>query len=83
LAVNWVNTGLPIMTTTRPPYNLTASAFLPRCTNATIGIAALAPADPHAPSTGSVPLKVWQDIVFGNAKSEGGFVGATAQVICP
>ncbi len=83
LAVSWVNTGLPVMTTAQPPYSLTSSPFLPQCINTTVGIAAIAPANPKAPSSGSVPLKVWQNLVFGTAKNEGGFVGATAQASCP
>jgi len=84
IPVSWVNAGLPIAVTTQPPYSLSSSPFVVVClaTGVTPAVAAMAPANPRAPNRGSVPVGVWQYLVFGNTQNEGGFVGATAQLTC-
>lgn len=85
IAVSWVQWNFTTFVVSTPHYLLTASPFLPQCAQAgsAFTLAAIAPADPQAPSNGDVPLNVWMDIVTGKAQSEGGFVGARVQITCP
>jgi hypothetical protein len=46
-------------------------------------VVALAPADPNAPSSGEIPLQVYQDLVVTHTVTkEGGFVAASAAANC-
>jgi hypothetical protein len=74
-----------------PAYTLVSGAFDPqRCSQVQAGstttytVVALAPADPDAPSSGSVPNQVFQDLVLTRSRtSEGGFIAATTKLVCP
>jgi hypothetical protein len=64
-------------------YALTSQPFQSMCQNATL--IAVAPADPKAPATGTIPSQVFQDLVIAHTTSvEGGFVASTPQFMaCP
>jgi hypothetical protein len=89
LPVSWFIMGPGI----DPPgaaYNLTSGKYAPaRCIQvqgiqpATYTVIGLAPASPNAPSTGSMPNQVFDDLVIARTTSaEAGFVAATAQLTC-
>lgn len=83
LPVSWVILGPGV----DPPgtgYTLSGAPFFPICvmSGASYTVVAIAPADPNAPGSGSVPTSVWNDVVLGTVKSEGGFVGTSAQFTC-
>ncbi|HEX7893661.1 MAG TPA: hypothetical protein VF447_05665 [Terriglobales bacterium] len=84
-AVSWVNWSVTTFVSGQPRYLLKSSPFVPPCSasGAVSTVAAVAPMDPHAPSTGPIPANVWADLITGKTQSEGGFVGATAQLTCP
>lgn len=83
LPVNWVILG-PAIDPPGTEYWLSAAPLFPVCLikGAQYTVVAIAPVDPHAPKTGSVPMTVWDGLVSGKVKSEGGFVAATAQFTC-
>ena len=63
-------------TLTTEPYSLSPCAL-------TDTVVALAPMNPNAPTTGTVPSKVYQDLVVTHTVSvEGGFVAAAAPANC-
>jgi hypothetical protein len=65
-------------------YTLTSQPFSLMCQTGA-SVVALAPADPNAPSSGTIPNQVFQDLVINRTKTaEGGFVASTAQyAACP
>ncbi len=81
LAVSWVNTGSPVMVVARPPYALNSAPFVPQCIGGQASVVAIAPANPRAPSSGSIPQNVWIALTNGSAQS-GGFVAGRAQAAC-
>ena len=83
LPVSWVIRG-PGIDQTGTGYSLSTSPFFPVCviSGASYTVVAMAPVDPHAPTSGSVPTTVWDDLVSGKVTSEDGFVGTTAQLTC-
>ena len=86
LPVSWVNPlVLTVALSTHPPYSLTTQSLVGQCGTSTgpMTFAAIAPADPNAPASGAMPVKVYQDLISGAARNEQGFVGATAQLNCP
>jgi hypothetical protein len=47
-------------------------------------VVAVAPADPAASNSGQIPYQVFLDLVEARTKtSEGGFVAASAELVCP
>jgi hypothetical protein len=88
LAVSWFMMG-PAIDPPGPEYMLTKGDFTAwRCRQAnpvasTYTIIAVAPADPNAPNSGSMPSQVFSDLVIQHTKSsEGGFVAGTAKLGC-
>jgi hypothetical protein len=69
-----------------PPfgYTLTSQPFATSCRTGALVIA-LAPTDPNAPTTGSIPTQVFQDLVLAHTTTaEGGFVASSPQnIACP
>jgi hypothetical protein len=65
------------------PYTLTREPFQATCENATL--IAVAPADPMAAASGTIPSQVFQDLVIAHTTTvEGGFVASTPQYLaCP
>ncbi len=65
------------------PYALTREPFQVACENATL--VAVAPADPTAAASGTIPSQVFQDLVTAHTTTvEGGFVASTPQFLaCP
>jgi hypothetical protein len=91
LHVSWYLAG-PGIDPPPPYYSLTAGSFKPdRCNEIAANpvvfdytVIALAPADPKAPKSGTVPWQVFRDLVIDHSKTaEGGFVAGTARLICP
>jgi hypothetical protein len=64
-------------------YTLTSQPFQTTCENA--DLIAVAPADPKAPASGTIPSQVFQDLVIDHTTTaEGGFVASSPQYIpCP
>lgn len=76
----WVQTG----TIVEPPYNysLSSQPFTVGC--GMFPVVAIAPTDPNAPSSGTIPTQVFQDLMNGQVTSEGGFIVSARQTIfCP
>jgi len=65
------------------PYLLTSQPFEVTCENATL--VAVAPADPTAPASGTIPSQVFQDLVIAQTTTvEGGFVASSPRFLaCP
>lgn len=65
-------------------YNLTSQPFSLMCQTGS-SVIALAPTDPNAPSSGTIPSQVFTDLVTTHTITmEGGFVASTAQyAACP
>jgi hypothetical protein len=91
LHVSWYLAG-PAIDPPPPYYSLTGESDKPaRCNEVAANpavfdytVIALAPADPKAPSSGTIPWKVFADLVIDHTKnSEGGFVAGTAKLVCP
>jgi hypothetical protein len=83
LPVSWYAVG-PGLQQPSPVYSLTSQSFVWGC-GAGIVAVALAPANPNAPTSGSIPSQVFQDLVLTHALStEGGYLAATmpAQPTC-
>jgi hypothetical protein len=83
LPVSWYAIG-PGLTPPDPVYSLTSQSFVLGCGTGIVAVA-LAPTAPNAPTSGSVPSQVFQDLVLNHALStEGGYVSATmpAQPTC-
>jgi hypothetical protein len=85
LAVSWIQWSYASFVSGQPQYRLEPSAFLPQCAGAGSAwtVVAIAPADPHAPSSGTIPTNVFEDLLSGTTTTEGGFVAATVQFTCP
>jgi len=89
IAVSWYLMG-PAIDPPPSGYTLVKGSFkAERClagkggTELKYTVIALAPADPHAPKSGSLPMKVFDDLVIQHDRTEeAGFVAATAQLIC-
>jgi hypothetical protein len=88
LPVSWFLMG-PGVDPPGPGYSLAKGKFTAvRCSEAnpvalTYTVIAVAPADPNAPSSGSMPAQVFTDLVTAHTKTEeGGFVAATASLVC-
>ena len=90
LAVSWYLMG-PAIDPPPANYVLVGTPYHPaRCVQApgspsvTYTVIALAPVDPNAPLSGSMPYKVFDDLVIAHSKTaEGGFIAATTTVTCP
>jgi hypothetical protein len=90
LPVSWYLMG-PAIDPPGPIYNLQAGNYVAqRCSQIPIKSAqdytviALAPTDPKAAISGSMPNQVFEDLVIAHSKTqEGGFVAATAALVCP
>jgi hypothetical protein len=84
-AVSWILWPPGSFVVGEPRYQLTSSPFLPQCTapGSAWTVAAIAPVDPHAPNSGSIPDNVFTDLVSGKTSSEGGFVATTVQITSP
>ena|ERR1039458_1609370 len=69
-----------------PPFGYTISSqpFATSCHTGTVVIA-LAPANPNAPTSGTIPTQVFDDLVIAHTTTaEGGFVASSPQnVACP
>ena len=69
-----------------PPeaYTLTSQPFETTCQSLAVVIA-IAPTKPAAPSSGTIPSQVFQDLVVAHTtQSEGGFVASSPQnIACP
>ena len=65
-------------------YTLTSQPFDIACQTGS-SVIALAPTDPNAPKSGTIPSKVFQDLVIDHTVSEeGGFIASIAQyAACP
>jgi hypothetical protein len=66
------------------PYTLSSQPFETECENAVV-VVAVAPANPKAPGSGTIPDQVFQDLVIAHTTtSEGGFIASSPQNIgCP
>ncbi len=80
LPVSWYVVNL---TPSGMPYILTSQPFQSECQDALL--IAVAPADPMAPATGTIPSQVFQDLVTAHTITvEGGFVASSPQFMaCP
>jgi len=83
LAVSWwVRDGVVL----DPPYTytLTTQPYSVACQTGA-SVVAIAPANPKAPSSGTIPTQVFQDLIQSqSATSDGGFVVSAPQTIfCP
>jgi hypothetical protein len=84
LAVGWFQWTFSSFLVGTPHYSLRNSPFLPQCASGTaLTIMAVAPLDPHAQSSGTIPVGVFQDFALGKTNTEGGFVAGTIQQNCP
>lgn len=88
LPVSWYIMG-PAIDPPGPGYALAKGSFIAtRCEQGNplpgpYAVIAVAPADPHAPVSGSMPTQVFEDLVINHTKtSEGGFVAGTAKLSC-
>jgi hypothetical protein len=65
-------------------YTLTSQPLTMMCQTGS-SVIALAPTNPNAPSSGTIPSQVFQDLVINHTiAEEGGFVASTAQyAACP
>ena len=91
IPVSWYLMG-PAIDPPPPGYSLVDADFKPVRCNASAAnpvefhytVIAVAPADPKAPKSGSMPIKVFEDLVIQHTKtSEGGFIAGTAKLACP
>jgi hypothetical protein len=84
LRVSWMEFGPGIdQVSTADNYTLTDQPFTTTCfVPGTFTVVALAPIDPGASPSGSVPQQAFNDLVSGHAMAEGGFVAAIATVTC-
>jgi hypothetical protein len=66
-------------------YTLSSEPYSTPCVNGMPGIVAIAPRNPNAPATGTIPEQVWRDLVVSHTTtSEGGFIASSPQPIaCP
>lgn len=64
-------------------YTLTSEPFQVSCQDSLL--VAVAPSDPNAPTTGTIPGQVYQDLVIAHtATAEGGFIASNPQYLaCP
>ena len=84
LSVGWFDFTFNSFLVGNPHYTLTKSRFVPLCTSGEVLIVmAIAPVDPNASATGTVPTAVFQDFATGKTNNEGGFIAATTQINCP
>jgi hypothetical protein len=88
LPVSWYIMG-PAIDPPGPGYSLSKPDLIEmRCEEAnpvagTYTIIAVAPADPSAPISGSMPTKVFEDLVITHTStSEDGFIAGTAKLRC-
>jgi hypothetical protein len=90
LSVSWYLMG-PAIDPPGPGYKLEKGSFRPeRCMAAAQGpaalkytVIALAPANPDAPRSGSMPFKVFEDLVIQHTRAEeDGFLAGTASLYC-
>lgn len=88
LPVSWFIMG-PAVDPPGPGYSLVPKSYVAwRCSQAnpatlTYTVIAVAPADPSAPDSGSMPTQVFEDLVIQHTKtSEGGFIAGTAKLDC-
>lgn len=66
------------------PYTGQRCSQLQTKTTETYTVIAVAPVDPAAPNSATIPSQVFEDLVIGRtATAEGGFVSATATLSCP
>jgi len=66
------------------PYHPARCVQAPGPPSVTYTVIALAPVDPNAPLSGSMPYQVFDDLVIAHTKTaEGGFIAATTTVTCP
>jgi hypothetical protein len=81
LPVSWY-----LVSQSPPPanYTLTSQPFVTQCQTFAVVIA-VAPSNPNAPSSGTIPSHVFQDLVIAHTTtSEGGFVASSPQnIACP
>lgn len=85
LAVSWFVIKVPDIDPA-PAYNLTAAPFGQLCPSLLAGsflVTAFAPQNPNAPTSGSMPVNVWEDMIHASVQTEGGFVGGSAHFNCP
>jgi hypothetical protein len=84
VAASWAEFGTGIDPIPGTAYSLSTQPFTITCFfPGTLTVVALAPANPKAPATGTVPQQVYQDLVGSRTMSaEGGFIAATAQLTC-
>jgi hypothetical protein len=82
LPVAWFQVGQTLL----PPftYKLTSQPLVTGCPTLA-AVIAIAPTNPKAPSTGTLPEQVFEDLVLAHTTtSEGGFVASTPQnIACP
>lgn len=66
-------------------YTLSSQPYSTPCQNGVPGVVAIAPRNPNAPTTGTIPEQVWADLVVNHTTtSEGGFIASSPQPIpCP
>jgi hypothetical protein len=81
LPVSWY-----LVSQSPPPanYTLTSQPFVTQCQTFAV-VVAVAPTNPNAPTSGTIPNQVFQDLVIAHTTtSEGGFVASTPQnIACP
>lgn len=68
------------------PFDRTTQPFTAQCfiSGTTVTVVAYAPLKADAPANGTMPLKVFLDLVINRTMSEeSGFVATTAQMTCP
>ena len=85
LPVNWFIIAVPDVDPA-PAYSLNAAPFAQLCPSLVAGsflVTAFAPQNPNAPSSGGMPLNVWEDMIHATVQSEGGFVNGSAHLNCP
>jgi hypothetical protein len=66
-------------------YTLSSQPYSIPCQNAGADVVAIAPMNPNAPKTGTIPEQVWIDLVINRTTtSEGGFIASPPHPIaCP
>jgi hypothetical protein len=90
LPVSWLLMG-PAIDPPPPGYTLVDGSYVAsHCVQTTnqsplnYTVIALAPVDPNAPMSGTIPSQVFEDLVIARTTTtEGGYISATAQFICP
>lgn len=83
-AVSWFQSNF----THDPPFgfSLTTQPFTAGCPGpgTSLTVVAFAPVDANGPTSGSMPMQVFLDLVVNRTMTrEGGFAAATAQMTCP